>query len=124
MPVLSGLKDRYALAVVTNTGSEDFQTLHWDAAQLLELFDAMILREHYVRSKPEPDAYLAAMLALEVAAEEVMVVEDSPRGIAAARSAGARVVARRNPHFPDLDLSGAETVIASLEELPSLLEAF
>ena len=44
------------------------------------------------RPKPAPDVYLANALALEVPTRFVVVFEDSPTGVAAARSAGCRVV--------------------------------
>ncbi len=121
LPVLKELKPNYRLAVVTNTGRDDFKSLHWNASALLELFDIMILREDYDRSKPEPDAYEAALEKLNILPTETLVVEDSPRGILSAQRAGIQVVAIRNPDFPSLDLSSAEYEISSLIELPELI---
>jgi len=119
--VLLILKEKYKLAVVTNTGSEDFKLLHWNAGQLLTLFDVMVLREQYKLPKPDPDAYLTAINTLKLLPSEVVVVEDSPRGITSARRAGVSVIAIRNPDFPDLDLSEAQYEIFSLTELPTLI---
>lgn len=44
------------------------------------------------RGKPAPDGYLAAAAALGVATAEAMVVEDSARGVQAARKAGIPLV--------------------------------
>ena len=38
VPVLSKLKSDYSLAVVTNTGRNEFKSLHWNASALLTLF--------------------------------------------------------------------------------------
>ena len=81
----------------------------------------MILREDYDRSKPEPDAYEAALRTLDILPSQALVVEDSPRGIRSAQRAGMAVVAIRNPDFPSLDLSTAEYEISCLTELPELI---
>jgi mannitol-1-/sugar-/sorbitol-6-/2-deoxyglucose-6-phosphatase len=49
------------------------------------------------RGKPAPDVYLAAARRLGVAAASCLALEDSPAGIASARSAGMRCVAVPDP---------------------------
>lgn len=48
--------------------------------------------EHVERPKPHPDVYRFALDTLRLDAHEVLVVEDSPTGVAAAKSAGLQVV--------------------------------
>jgi HAD superfamily hydrolase (TIGR01509 family) len=48
--------------------------------------------EHVERGKPHPDIYLHAARALGVEPAEALVIEDTPAGVVAARSAGMRVV--------------------------------
>lgn len=48
--------------------------------------------EHVSRGKPHPDIYLHAAGALGVESGEVLVIEDTPPGVAAARAAGMTVV--------------------------------
>jgi len=115
---LSKFSAKYRLGVVTNTNVEMFGLLHRDP-QFRQLFDVLVLREHYNKGKPAPDAYEAALEQLGLAAGEALVVEDSPRGIAAAQAAGIQVVAIANPAFADLDLGQADYHIASL---PALLD--
>ena len=50
-----------------------------------------------VRGKPAPDVYLTAARRLGVAAVGCLALEDSPNGIASARSAGMRCVAVPDP---------------------------
>lgn len=45
------------------------------------------------RGKPDPEGYLLAAELLGVAAQECVVVEDAPAGVAAGRAAGMRVIA-------------------------------
>jgi len=62
------------------------------------------------RGKPAPDVYLTAARRLGVAAARCLALEDSPNGIAAARSAGMRCVAvpdpllRDDPRYREADL--------------------
>jgi beta-phosphoglucomutase-like phosphatase (HAD superfamily) len=53
------------------------------------------------RGKPAPDVYLTAARRLGVAAARCLALEDSPHGIAAARSAGMRCVAVPDPLLAD-----------------------
>jgi mannitol-1-/sugar-/sorbitol-6-/2-deoxyglucose-6-phosphatase len=53
------------------------------------------------RGKPAPDVYLAAARRLGVAAAGCLALEDSPNGIASARSAGMRCVAVPDPLLAD-----------------------
>jgi putative hydrolase of the HAD superfamily len=69
------------------------------------------------RTKPHPDIYLKALSALQLEADQVLVLEDSPNGIRAAHTAGLRVVGVPNPVTAVLGLE-AELVLSSLEELP------
>ena len=53
------------------------------------------------RGKPAPDVYLTAARRLGVAAAACLALEDSPNGIASARSAGMRCVAVPDPLLAD-----------------------
>jgi HAD superfamily hydrolase (TIGR01509 family) len=70
------------------------------------------------RAKPSPELYLEALADLRVEASEAVAVEDSPNGIAAAKGAGLFCVAAPNDVTASLDLSAADVVVRSLEELP------
>jgi len=68
------------------------------------------------RTKPNPDIYLKALDQLKVRNDEVVVLEDSPNGVLAARRAGIFVVAVPNPLTARMGVTGDLTV-ASLSEL-------
>ena len=79
---------------------------------LLDRFEPNIFSASMVRhGKPAPDLFLHASAAMGVAPGHCVVVEDSPAGIAAAKSAGMRVVAftggshARSPQHRDALLS-------------------
>jgi HAD superfamily hydrolase (TIGR01509 family) len=92
----------------------------WVEGHLLRLglwgrFDRSFCRDDVERTKPFPDLYLLALSTLGLAADEAIVFEDSPTGVAAAKAAGLRVVAVPNRLTVQLDLTAADAVVESLE---------
>jgi mannitol-1-/sugar-/sorbitol-6-/2-deoxyglucose-6-phosphatase len=70
------------------------------------------------RGKPAPDVYLAAARRLGVAAASCLALEDSPAGIASARSAGMRCIAVPDPLLAaDPRYREADLVLGSLTGL-------
>jgi len=84
-------------------------------AGLLGVFDAIVTSDDVQRAKPAPDLYLLACERLGVAPGEALALEDSASGIAAAKAAGLTCIAV--PQFAETDVSAADRVIDSLEEL-------
>lgn len=70
------------------------------------------------RCKPSPALYREALELLGVSADEAIAIEDSPNGIAAARAAGIFCVGFPNDVTGGLDLSHADVVLMSLEDVP------
>ena len=70
------------------------------------------------RGKPAPDVYLTAARRLGVAAANCLALEDSPAGVASARSAGMRCVAVPDPLLAaDPRYREADLVLGSLTRL-------
>ena len=84
-------------------------------AGLLGVFDAIVTSDDVQRAKPAPDLYLLACERLGVAPGEALALEDSASGVAAAKAAGLTCIAV--PQFAETDVSAADRVIDSLEEL-------
>jgi HAD superfamily hydrolase (TIGR01509 family) len=82
-------------------------------------FGATVSSEEVERGKPAPDVYLEVLRRLGADPGRSVAVEDSHNGILAAKSAGMRVLALPNPHYPPgLDaLAEADEVLRSLHEL-------
>ena len=80
-------------------------------------FEMTICRDDAARSKPSPDLYLKALELMEVSPDEVMVLEDSQNGVAAAYAAGLYVIACPNDVTKHLDFSLASRVVDSLLEV-------
>ena len=68
------------------------------------------------KGKPDPECYLKGTQLLGVVAERCVVVEDTPVGIQAARSAGMVAIAVATTHRAS-ELSEADVVIRALSEV-------
>jgi len=89
------------------------------SAGFADTFDAVVTSDDVARHKPAPDLYLLACERLGADPAETVALEDTASGIAAAKAAGLTCIAV--PQFAETDVSGADRVIESLEEL--LVEA-
>jgi len=86
----------------------------------IELPDVVVYAGDVARGKPDPEGYLTAARRLGVEPCEALVVEDAPPGIEAGKAAGMAVVAVTSTH-PAAQLSAADVVIETLEELRAVL---
>ncbi|MGT2908060.1 HAD family hydrolase [Streptococcus dentiloxodontae] len=84
--------------------------------KLSTYFDLVLSGEEFPESKPDPAIYNEAIHQLGFSKEEVLIVEDSEKGIAAGVSAGVEVWAIRDKRF-GMDQSAAAKLIDSLTEL-------
>lgn len=85
---------------------------------LRDLFALIVDGSEVAHGKPDPEAYLLTARKLGVAPAECVVFEDSRVGVVAAKRAGMTCVAVRNPRALQWqDLSQADRVVGSFEEL-------
>ncbi|MDD7678469.1 MAG: HAD-IA family hydrolase [Anaerovibrio sp.] len=84
---------------------------------ILDYFDAIAAGSEVENAKPAPDVYLLAASRLGIAPENCTVVEDATAGIAAAKAAGMRCIAVRNPNSGAQDFSQADVVIDRYDEI-------
>lgn len=87
--IVPALARRYRLAIVTSSEPGPFARTHARTG-LLPHFELVLAQGDYARSKPEPDPYLRAVERLGVPSERCLVIEDSERGLRAAKAAGLR----------------------------------
>lgn len=80
-------KHVFTMGIVTSSRREHFDLIH-ARSEMLDLVDFVVLRDEYAKAKPYPDGYLAGIERAALTATDCIAVEDSPRGIAAARAAG------------------------------------
>jgi len=108
------LRGRVPMALASNSSRQLVSTA-LATAGLSDAFDAIITADDVGAAKPAPDVYLLACERLGVLPEDSLALEDSPSGIAAAKAAGLACIAV--PQFAETDVSAADRVIDSLEEL-------
>jgi beta-phosphoglucomutase len=76
------------------------------------------------KSKPEPEVYMFTSWLLAVAPEECLVIEDSPNGIIAAKTAGMYCIAYKADNHRDMDQSMADESFSDFSLLPEVLEKY
>ena len=82
---------------------------------LLDFFNDIVTLEDVKQSKPSPEGYLLAAKKLNVSPEKCLVIEDSPRGMVAGKTAGMTVWAVPTDQTRELDLSSADEVFEDLD---------
>lgn len=85
--------------------------------QLHKYFQSILSGADLPQSKPIPAVYLLSAKRLGVDAKDCMVIEDAASGIAAAKAAGMYCIAYRNPNSGSQDLSQADKIVDSLEQI-------
>lgn len=84
-------------ACVTNSIRETARLMLERTGQLA-FMDFVISNEMVRRAKPHAEGYIRAMVRLGAMPEEVLIVEDSEKGLQAAEAAGAHVLEVAGPH--------------------------
>jgi HAD superfamily hydrolase (TIGR01509 family) len=108
---------------VASSGSHDKMRGTLGRTGLRDLFEGRIFSATEVpRGKPAPDLFLHAASRMQVDPGRCVVVEDSRYGVAAARSAGVRVVGFAGGITPEHHLADADVVITDMAVLPGTLD--
>ena len=84
-------------------------------AGLADAFDTIVTSDDVEHAKPAPDIYRLACERLGVEPADALALEDSASGVTAAKAAGLIVIGV--PQFAEADVSAADRVVDSLEEL-------
>ena len=117
---LSTLDADFRMAVVTSASKKHFEQIH-ERTELLPFFEFIICGDDCQRTKPDPQPYLLAMQQANLAPEECLVIEDSPRGLAAAIAAGIPCCVIPTELTKGEEFVGAERVLSSADDLIGLL---
>lgn len=128
MPLLPGVEEfvlgaanRYLLAICSGANKSEIEfilrRLRWT-----DFFEPIISGESVRKGKPDPEGYIRALEGLNertddvIMAADVIAIEDSPKGIAAAKATGMQCLAVSNS-YPASELAGADRVVASLADV-------
>ena len=114
--LLSDLKKGNFKLGLTSSAPKENIDLALSELNLTEMFDCVVFGQEVSESKPSPQIYLLAAKKLEAAPNDCVVIEDSPLGVEAAKTAGMKCLAVTNTHPPQ-ELRGADRVVESLENV-------
>lgn len=118
--VLEKLSKHYKMGIVTTSRREDFEIIHKNRG-ITDFMEFVLCVEDYKKAKPHPEPYLKGLELFNAKKDEVVVVEDSERGLISAFSANIDCIIVHNEFTKTQDFSKAQHYIKSLEELHSLL---
>ena len=115
--LLANLKARTIPCALATSASRVTMNLVFEAYNLAPYFRATVTLEDVANQKPSPEAFLKAAALLNVPPDRCVVIEDAPKGIAAAKAAGMVCVAVPTSLSCSDDLSPAHLIVESLEEI-------
>jgi HAD superfamily hydrolase (TIGR01509 family) len=111
--LLAELEDAGVTLAVATTGSQKWVERLLDRLFGLERFSVVVTGDDVSHGKPHPEAYTRALAELGRPPQEVVAVEDSANGLAAARAAGLTCLVVVNGYTADHDLREADLVVDS-----------
>ena len=77
-------------------------------------FEVVLAGDVVEKKKPDPAIYNLALSKLGLSPDEVIVVEDSKNGLAAAKAAGANVIVTTNHYTEKEDVSAGDVIVSCL----------
>jgi HAD superfamily hydrolase (TIGR01509 family) len=94
VPKILELLKEYQLTnvIVSNSSAQEIQCILAQNNQVAQLIDDVVGLEPGMRKKPAPDLYLKALDVLKLTAAEVLIIEDSERGLWAAEKSGCEAI--------------------------------
>ena len=119
---LAALRPHYAMGIVTSSRRDHFEVIHRRTG-FLEFFDFALTHDDFEHSKPNPEPYLRAIARTGLSAMDCLAIEDSPRGLAAARAAGLDCWVIPTELSRAADFSAATRVLRDVTEVATLLRS-
>lgn len=118
------LADRDVQVGLASASSRDKVELVVDRFGLATALDAVVSADDVDEpSKPDPAIYHRAASIVGVEPTACVAVEDSTHGVAAAKAAGMYCLGYAPPHHPPQDLTRADEIVSSPEELGDRIKA-
>jgi HAD superfamily hydrolase (TIGR01509 family) len=111
---------RYRHTIVTSSLRRHFAIIH-ERTGFGKFFDFVVAEGDYTHYKPDPEPYAVAVKRSGFSARECLAIEDSPRGLQAAKAAGLACWVIPSELTRCGDFSAADKVLPSIGELPRML---
>jgi HAD superfamily hydrolase (TIGR01509 family) len=104
---------------IVSSNSAEWVGPHLARLGIADVWDVVLTADGDVAiAKPNPHLYRGALERLGTDPSKAIAIEDSTHGVAAAKAAGIFCVAVPNEVTRTLDLSAADVLVDSLEDLP------
>lgn len=94
-----------------------------DSFHIRDKFDTLQTGDELPNSKPNPAIYLQTAAVLQVKPEDCVVIEDAENGVQAAKAAGMYCIGFRSPHTLNQNLSPADVIVDSMQEVKAAIAA-
>jgi HAD superfamily hydrolase (TIGR01509 family) len=118
VPIRPGIREclhtlhrRLTMGVVTSSLRDHFERMHATSG-LLPYFDFVLTREDFRNTKPDPEPYLVAAQRFALDPASCLVIEDTARGVIAAKRAGMECWAIPSSFAPADGFPQADRVLA------------
>jgi len=117
------LKRKRVLAVLATSTTKDVadQVLKQITAE--NLFNFTVFGNEVEHKKPAPDIFLKAMDKAGVFPREAVIIEDSAAGVEAGKTAGAKVIALKTDWYTRDQLSRADYIAESFDQILKLIKS-
>ena len=108
------------MGIVTSSRKDHFDIIH-QRNNLLQYFNFVITPENFTKSKPNPEPYLIGINKTGYKASECVAIEDSERGVIAAKNANLFCIAVPNEMTNKSDFSKADIILDDINKLANYL---
>ena len=119
--VLEALSGRLTTGVVTSSRRDHFDLIHARTG-FGRFFEFVVSCDDVRNTKPDPESYLRALAISGRSPDECVAVEDSERGLAAAKAAGLECWVIPTELSRDGDFRAADLILSGIAEIPALLK--
>ncbi len=110
---LAELSKAYKLGLVSSSNGE-FVKFILKSAGIEKYFLTIISSDDVKKEKPAPEGFLLAAKNLQTEPNECIVIEDSEKGVLAAKNAGMKVIAIPNEYTRNNDFSRADLTLENI----------
>ena len=108
--------NKFFIALATSAPHEQIDYI-LNTFNIKHFFYSITSGEDVSMGKPHPEIFLTAAKSVGIEPKSCIVIEDSHNGIIAAKNAGMKCIAYKNPNSGNQDLSKADMTITSFEEI-------
>ena len=124
LDLLEKLSTDYKIALASSSPRFVLEANFTKFPKLIQYFSVSVAGDEVERTKPSPDIFLRAAQKLTVEPAKCLVIEDSPPGVTAAKTAGMKCIGLADPGPKKQDLSKADKKVTTLSEItPSLINS-